>query len=329
MIIISALTIIGTGTIDASGSTVNYHVQIDGSGGGGGGGSVLIYANSGHSGITVKADGGDGASNYPFSIGATQHGPGGGGGGGVIFSNGALNIASSANNGLAGVSYGSTATDNFGAFDGNPGILTQTYPFSQLPPNMGICQGVILPVSILNFNASYASSNNVKVSWTTTNEINAAYYEVERSSDGEKFNAVGQVNADQSGNPVHNYSTNDQLVNVNSNIVYYRLRIVDQTGKFVYSKVIAVKLDQPETGFSIYPNPVDNYTILNLHSDKPSSGVLRVMDNSGRQILAKSIVVNNGNNSVMVDQLGYLPRGIYMVQVLLNNNVYNQKLLKK
>ena len=31
----------------------------------------------------------------------------------------------------------------------------------------------------------------------------------------------------------------------------------------------------------------------------------------------------------MVDQLGYLLRGIYMVQVLLNNNLYNQKLLKK
>ncbi len=58
-------------------------------------------------------------------------------------------------------------------------------------------------------------------------------------------------------------------------------------------------------------------------------GVLRVMDNSGRQILTKSIYVNNGSNSIMVDQLGYLPKGIYMVQVLLNNNLYNQKLLKK
>lgn len=329
MVIINALAISGTGTVDASGGLPNNTVQIDGSGGGGAGGSILIYANSGHSGITATANGGNGADNYPGSRDATQHGPGGGGGGGIIFSNGTLNAASSVNGGNAGTSYGNTVTDNYGATAGATGILTQTFPFTQLPPNMEICQIQVLPATILNFNASYASSNNVKVSWTTTNEINAAYYEVERSSDGEKFNAVGQVNAGPSGNPVHNYSTNDQLVNVNSNIVYYRLRIVDQTGKFVYSKVIAVKLDQPETGFSIYPNPVDNYTILNLHSDKPSSGVLRVMDNSGRQILAKSIVVNNGNNSVMVDQLGYLPRGIYMVQVLLNNNVYNQKLLKK
>jgi hypothetical protein len=90
-----------------------------------------------------------------------------------------------------------------------------------------------------------------------------------------------------------------------------------------------VKLDQPTNNFSIYPNPVDNYVTLNLFSDKPGMGVLRVIDNSGRQILTKSISVYNGNNSIAVDQLGYLPKGVYMVQVLLNNNLYNQKLLKK
>ena len=187
----------------------------------------------------------------------------------------------------------------------------------------------MLPVTITDFNAAYVSSNNVKVSWSTTNEINASYYVVERSTNAEDFIPVGKVNMSQSLNPVHNYNLNDQLYNVNSNIAYYRLRIVDNSGKFSYSKVVPVKLDQPVTGFSLYPNPIDNYTILNLFSDKQSMGVLRVMDNSGRQILAKSISVNNGSNSIMVDELGYLPKGIYMVQVLLNNNLYNQKLLKK
>ncbi len=329
LIIINALTFTGTGTIDASGVTGNSTVQIDGSGGGGAGGSILIYANSGHSGITATANGGDGGSNYPKNKSASQHGPGGGGGGGVIFSNGTLNAASTVNNGIAGISYGTTTTDNFGAANGWTGILTQTFPFSQLPPNMQICQIKVLPVTILDFKASYTSSNNVKVSWSTTNEINAGYFEVERSINAEDFIPVGQVNASQSLNPVHNYSTNDQLNNVNANIIYYRLRIVDQSGKFVYSKVVLVKLDQPETSISVYPNPVDNYTILNLFSDKKSVGMVRVMDNSGRQILTKSISVNNGNNSIMIDQLGYLPKGMYVVQVLLNNNLYNQKLIKK
>ncbi len=329
IVIINATAIINTGTINANGNTGNSSVIIDGSGGGGAGGSILIYANSGQAGITATANGGNGGTNNPISSGATQHGPGGGGGGGVIYSNGALNIASTVTQGVAGISNGTSGNDNFGAGDGTVGVLTQTFPATQLPPNMQICQSIVLPVTLLDFSASYVSANNVKVSWTTTNEINADYYVVERSTDDASFISVAQVDASNSVEPVHTYNVNDQLYNIDGNIVYYRLRIVDNNGKYSYSKVIPVKLNQPDNIFSVYPNPVDNYTILNLYSDKPGNGMLRLMDNSGRQIITRSFNITNGNNSVMIDQLGYLPKGIYFVQVMVNDNLYNQKIVKK
>ncbi len=329
IVIINSSTIINTGTINANGATGNSTVQIDGSGGGGAGGSILIYANSGQAGITATANGGNGGSNDPLAVGATQHGPGGGGGGGIIFSNGALNVASSVSQGTAGISTGTSGTTTYGAGDGFPGVLTQTFPFAQLPPNMQICQSTVLPVTLLDFSATYVSSNNVKVAWTTTNEINAAYYEVERSSDGTNFIGVAQVDASSSLDLTHFYTINDQLYNIDGNIVYYRLRVVDNDGKYTYSQIIPVKLGQPETSFSVYPNPVDNYAILNLYADKPDNGMLRLIDNSGRQILTKSFTITNGNNSIMVDQLGNLPRGVYIIQVMVNNNLYNQKIIKK
>jgi hypothetical protein len=329
LVVINANTIIGTGTIDASGAAPNNTVQIDGSGGGGAGGSILIYANSGQIGITAIANGADGSSNFPAGLSATQHGPGGGGGGGVIYSNNPLNISSSVLYGMAGISHGTSAVDSFNASRGFIGVLTQTFPFSQLPPNMQICQTSVLPVTILSFSAGYVSTNNVKVAWSTTNEINASYFVVERSSNGADFIDVAQENASESINPIHNYSINDQLYNVNSNVVYYRLRIVDTDGKYAYSKIIPVKLDQPESSISVYPNPVDNYTIVNLYSDKPGTGLLRLIDDAGRQMMTKSFTVINGNNSLMVDQLGHLPKGIYVIQLMVNNNLYNQKIVKK
>jgi hypothetical protein len=107
------------------------------------------------------------------------------------------------------------------------------------------------------------------------------------------------------------------------------LRIVDNDGKYNYSKIIPVKLDQPENSISVYPNPVDNYAIVNLYSDKPGNGVLRLIDEAGRQILVKSFTVIGGNNNLTVDQLSHLPKGIYVIQVMLNNNLYNQKIVKK
>ena len=329
LVIINSSTIIGTGTVKANGMTGNSTVQIDGSGGGGAGGSILIYANSGHAGITAIANGGDGGSNFPAGMSATQHGPGGGGGGGVIFANGAINAASTVNQGLAGISHGTSTTDNYGAMDGTPGIITLTFPFSQLPPKMQTCQAIVLPVTLLNFSASYESANNVKVSWTTTDEINADYFVVERSTDATSFAGIANVNASETLNPVHVYNVNDQLEGVNSNIIYYRLRIVDKNGKYTYSKIVPVKLDQPQNVFSLYPNPVDNYTVMNIHAEKSGTGMMRLMDNAGKPLITKSFPVNNGNNSVLIDQLGFLPRGIYIVQVMVNNTLYNQKVVKK
>ena len=329
MVIISATTIIGTGTINASGSTANNTVTNDGSGGGGGGGSILIYANSGHAGITAIANGGDGASNNPASVGATRHGPGGGGGGGVIFSNGLLNIASTVSGGSNGISIGTEATDNFGAGPGLAGILTQTFPFAQLPPNMQKCQSTILPVVLSSLTATYNSTGYTLVSWSTSNQVNASYFEIERSTDGTHFAPVGQVFVDQSSDAIHNYSYNDNLSGVNSSVLYYRLKLVDADGHYGYSKVVAINLDQNDSKMSVYPNPATDYAVLKIFTEKPNIAILRLLDESGKQIKTGSYSLSRGSNSVMIDQLAMLPKGMYVVQILVNNNLYNQKLIKR
>jgi|GEM_PF-267283 len=328
LVIINATALIGTGTVNASGMDANSTVTRDASGGGGGGGSILIYANSGHSGITAIAKGGNGGSNNPAAAGATRHGPGGGGGGGVVYSNAALNAGSSVALGAHGMSTGTDATTNFGSTDGSAGVLTQTFPFAQLPPNMQICQ-TILPVTIVNLTASYVESGSVKVAWTTSSELNISHYEVERSVDGSNFMTVGQVNGSMSTDPVQAYSYNDYLNGVNSSVLYYRLKIVDEDGKTAYSKIVSVRLSEPSTKVSMYPNPAADFTVVNVYSEKQTVAMMRLMDNSGKLLQYRSFNVNNGNNSLMVDQLSNLPKGIYIVQVMMNNNVYTEKLVKK
>jgi hypothetical protein len=39
-------------------------------------------------------------------------------------------------------------------------------------------------------------------------------------------------------------------------------------------------------------------------------------------------MVNNGNNSIVLDHLAGLPRGIYFLQVSSGNTTYSEKLLK-
>ena len=329
MVIISATSIIGSGTVNASGANANNTVTNDASGGGGAGGSILIYASSGLAGITAIANGGTGGTNNPAATGATRHGPGGGGGGGVIFSNAALNIASTANGGANGLSSGTDATDNFGAGNGTAGILTQTFPFSQLPPNMQKCQISLLPVELISFTASGNSTGYVQLGWTTSNQVNGNYFEVERSLDAINFSAVGQVSVNQSNDPIHSYAYNDNLASVNASVLYYRLKIVDVDGNYSYSKVVSVNLDQTDTKMSLYPNPATEYAVLKIFSEKPSMATMRLLDESGKTLRSGSYALTRGNNSLMIDQLATLPKGMYIVQVVVNNSLYNQKLIKK
>ena len=329
MVLISTTSIIGTGTIDADGAVANNTVTNDASGGGGGGGSILIYAGSGHAGITATANGGVGGSNDPASVGATQHGPGGGGGGGVIYSNQALNVASSVNGGANGISVGTNATDNFGAIAGNVGVLTQTFPFAQLPPNMQKCQIIVLPVTLISLEATNNGSNNVLVSWASAKEINFSNYEVERSDDAVNFTGIGQVNASQSEESTHNYSLTDNISGVKSTMLYYRLKLVDANGQFTYSKVVFVKLDQSTAKISIYPNPAADYAVLRINADHPTEAGYRLMDGAGRQLIRKSFQVYTGSNNQVVDQINSLPKGIYILQVTVDNSIYTEKLIKQ
>ncbi len=123
IVIITAGSVSNVGTIDVSGASWettsiggDVLVNNDAAGGGGAGGSVVlnVAAVQGLTNITVKADGGRGAS-----LSATIHGPGGGGGGGAVFANGTLNSASSSKKGINGQAI---PTGNFGSSSATPGV---------------------------------------------------------------------------------------------------------------------------------------------------------------------------------------------------------------
>lgn len=125
VIMVRAGSMTGTGTFNVSGANANNTVTNDGSGGGGGAGTVLAYAGSGLTGLTVVANGGTGGTN---TGGGSDHGPGGGGGGGYVLSSGAL-AACSVSGGANGTTY---AGHSFGATSGSVGSCATSLTSGQI-----------------------------------------------------------------------------------------------------------------------------------------------------------------------------------------------------
>jgi len=116
IIFIRADSLTGTATLSANGSAAYIGTANDAGGGGGAGGTIVVLsANGGESGLTLRANGGRGGDAWDsqaYSL-ADRHGPGGGGAGGVIFVSGtpATMTVAGGTNGTTltpGVAYGAT-----------------------------------------------------------------------------------------------------------------------------------------------------------------------------------------------------------------------------
>ncbi|MBC7187363.1 MAG: hypothetical protein H5U38_10050 [Calditrichaeota bacterium] len=84
--------------------------------------------------------------------------------------------------------------------------------------------------------------NKVTLRWTTAAESNLKGFEIERGLDGKSFQAVAFVEAAGNSSSPRDYAYEDRTVFKSSgNTYYYRLKLVNFDGSFVYyDKVVSV-----------------------------------------------------------------------------------------
>jgi len=97
-----------------------------------------------------------------------------------------------------------------------------------------------LPVKFLGFSAARKNAE-VLVQWATSQEVNADFYEVQRSVDGTNWKAIGTVKAAGTTNTTSHYSFIDK--SVGQQTVYYRIKQVDIDSRFEYTAVRTVKAE--------------------------------------------------------------------------------------
>lgn len=186
----------------------------------------------------------------------------------------------------------------------------------------GVSNVGALPLKLLAFNAvtSASFSNEVSLKWTTSDEKNIMAFEVEKSVDGVSFTKVGAVQP-KLGTGVNLYAFTDK--NNAHEVVYYRLRIVDNDLKFALSNVVAV--NNNNIVISAYPNPVNSVLTVTYPMVK-SQGSLQVINTYGQVLENRTLSPNTVLTEV--DMSAY-KTGYYLIG--LNNGVETKtiKVIKK
>ena len=218
---------------------------------------------------------------------------------------------------------GDSCSYYFGAIDGSNGTEIYRNGLDQLGPiAIAGAEVSVLPVELLHFDGEAVGSNSL-LTWSTANELNNDYFVLERSREGRDFVDLGQVQGGGNSSDIQQYRFVDENPFVGSN--YYRLRQVDLDGTLSYSQIVQVRFDGHSEGGKIYPNPFASDIHLHYPSIEESAGLLQLFNPLGQQVYQHELFQSHSKLN-----LGGLSEGVYLYQVWIGGQIYDQgKLIKK
>ncbi|MEO8861223.1 MAG: T9SS type A sorting domain-containing protein [Ginsengibacter sp.] len=182
-----------------------------------------------------------------------------------------------------------------------------------------------LPVTLTSFTGRYSNGASI-LDWRTSQEFNSDHFELFKSTDGQNFSLVAKLKAAGFSSVVKNYSYQDNSPNSGNN-VYYRLKQIDIDGKYTFSSIVKLALGL-NTSVAVYPNPFNNDFTVSFSATKTAPATLKLMNSTGQLIFLKTISVNKGNNSILINNLPSIKPGIYYMSVGNDELNFNSKLQK-
>lgn len=179
----------------------------------------------------------------------------------------------------------------------------------------------LLPVELTEF-VAFRKGNTTFLKWETASERNSNYFNIERSSDARIFTAIGQIKAQGTTLDAHRYHFIDEKPQIG--IQYYRLKIMDEDGKYDYSPIRSVAFDGKIKAW-VYPNPFTEKLVVETDN---TEGVkfydIEIADAVGKTyFIAKKIE----NPQFNVD-LKHLANGIYFAKIIYGRDKVVFKLVK-
>lgn len=160
---------------------------------------------------------------------------------------------------------------------------------------------VVLPVDLKELKA-ITDNKTVTLNWQTASEANSSYFEIERSNDAQKFDAIGRVAAAGNSAGGKSYTYTDTKPGAFETSVFYRLKMTDKDGKFRYSTTVSVKLKASQFFVTkLYPSVISQQSALVntlIISDKAQTLKLQLLDISGRKLEEFNISLVQGANQV-------------------------------
>lgn len=164
-----------------------------------------------------------------------------------------------------------------------------------------------LPLRWRQVTAYRQGAQKALIQWSASAVASTAFFEVERSLDGVRWNRIGALVTALNTSGEQFYQQQDLTITATK--TYYRIKQVDHDGSFTYSAIVAVNAVGEAITLLLYPNPA--YKEVLVTSGGASMQALTVYAANGQLVRHQSLTgVYNHRLSVQ-----HLPAGSYSLQV--------------
>jgi Secretion system C-terminal sorting domain len=171
---------------------------------------------------------------------------------------------------------------------------------------------IALPVELTSFTGKKTGLDQCTLNWATASEKSNEGYDVEKSSDGERFSKIEFVKGAGNSLIEQKYEYRD---NSFSQSAYYRLKQNDSDGKYTYSKVIFIEnKNSAKSKTSVYPNPNKGVFTIDHSSETEDVSITNALG----QIVYSNKVKDANRSEVDISNL---PSGLYQVRLMGKNNL--------
>jgi parallel beta-helix repeat protein len=165
------------------------------------------------------------------------------------------------------------------------------------------------PSTTLSIANDPVRTGSAALQWSTPNEINVASYQVQSSTDGVNFRSYTSVDAKCNDSSDCSYSL--PVTQSPHQIVYYRVQAISADSSTRMTNIVQSKLEPGQ--ISLFPNPANDLINISYFSpNAQNSSYVVIYDMSGKALMKKAIVVQEGLNTMAVP-LSYMANGVYLL----------------
>ena len=179
-----------------------------------------------------------------------------------------------------------------------------------------------LPVTLVNFEG-HLFNNVITLDWNTSNENNSKSFQVEKSPDGKNFYSIGLKDAAGNSSSLQKYSLTDTKVGDQN---FYRLKIIDKDGSYIYSNIILIKNSSAQQFVWIVNNPFNDH--IDMRFARSAKTVkLQLISMNGKIVSEKVLSMVEGQ--IRWPLANHLSKGVYILRTISDGTVFTNKLVKE